>query len=102
MNRINFRTYLRDIESDGKVFCSFCSTTFSITYSARAQVKSHETTSRHKSSVSARAGSSSMNTFLKEKNKPTPNMNWLHKKIALHIIRYTTITVFILWTVLAQ
>ena len=62
--------YLRDIGSDGKVFCSFCSTTFSITNSDRAQVKSHKTTCRHKSSVSARAGSSSMNTFFKRK-EPT-------------------------------
>ena len=73
-----------------------------MTNSGRAQVKSHETTSRHKSSISKRAGSSSMNTFLKEKNQPTPNMYWPHKKITLHIIPYTTITAFVLWTVLAQ
>ena len=62
--------YLRDIGSDSKVVCSFCSATFSITNSGRAQVKSHETTSRHKSSVSARAGQSSMSTFFKRK-EPT-------------------------------
>ena len=53
------------------MFCSFCSTSFSIANSGRTQVKNHEDTAKHKSSVSARAGSSAMDAYYKKKEPST-------------------------------
>lgn len=58
--------FLKSAGKGSSVFCTICNSVFSISSGGRTSIKDHEATSKHKASLTARAGSTSVTSFFRK------------------------------------